>query len=211
MVDFDCIKNLLTQVPEGTDTSMRDHCKPFLPKRAARGLVQRRLVEATLKEELRFGEEDKSIIANYVTDKAKKVFLILVYIEADKKCWKILKDTAFSFSDKCLPIPGKKVGSQGDPTIGSLALSSRKKAEFLRDQWLFLAPTFQKRCFTYEFDHDLILPFVVIPNAMKDAGLFGKVYQLGLRVDHIEDSAVSATVTFTPIGPQKPNANVFEA
>lgn len=197
-ISYDCIKNATVSPDDADKPDKSSHCTRFLPESEIRALVQRSSVRSTLDH---FSKEKdfRKLVEFYATGKTSKLFLTLVYIDAQNiTTWESLRTV--NFTDDFLPVDMKVKGREteirslnddGKPnskksfTVAS-GWNTKRRDDFLRDQWLFVVPRFRQTQFAYQFPDDCRLPFVRIEGGKSYGGHFGKVYQLGLRLDHTD-------------------------
>ncbi|KAF0329547.1 tol-like protein [Colletotrichum asianum] len=175
----------------------KDHCDPFLPESRVHTLVQRDRVESTLRAKIpALTHSDLKKLTNYVMDKASKVFLTLVRSEAVPGHLELFQSHGFTDADLPIGLNGdngdgicsvRLDGKPKDPNGQSLDLfdnwSDATIETFFQRQWIFLAPTFRKAQFEYNFDHHCSLPFVDLQDEYPDKGAFGAVRRLGLQIE----------------------------
>ncbi|KAJ4111442.1 hypothetical protein NW768_011795 [Fusarium equiseti] len=187
----------LEETDEEEETRRRKsaHCEPFLPNKILETFVQEDNVKATLDELLGIGEYDPKL-PGYVVKEAPRAFLTAIYMEADEKV-SLEHLQQERFKDAKLPVKAQRrsPGRYDVCTNGSSQnlsyFSAWKGASakyYALEQWTFLAPTFNEHDFSYVLHENERPPLVYIPNRDPDAGHFGKVLKLGLRLDHLDFS-----------------------
>lgn len=207
---YDEIQRQLANKDDG-GTDKRDHCHPFLPLNSPAFPVPTAKVEEILRSISKLDTGDIPDLTRHVTEKAMQVFLTLACIGQVKQI-KALHQA--NFADRDLPIcsrdteAGRKVyrlGVTGQTTGKSLdhfqRWTSRKVNDFLKAQWIFLAPKFRKAQFEDSFHPDCPLPFEPTRNKIIHKGLSGVVQQLYLRVEHLDDEhqqSLRPVIYFTP-------------
>ncbi|RFN45633.1 tol-like protein [Fusarium flagelliforme] len=193
-------ESLVNKTSDLTDDEKQEranaHCEPFLPNNEIQTFIQKSNVKVTLERELG-RHKDNSTLVTYFVQTAPKAFLIAIYIKAandedGESCIKRLQQEGFT--DAKLPIRTIIVDKEEYYKvcrIGSteaLTCFSRwdetLQENLEREQWVFLAPTFKERTFSYEFRQSERMPFVYLPNPNPAGGFFSQVLKLGLRVDH---------------------------
>jgi hypothetical protein len=183
------------------------HCEPFMSNHDLESIVGIEKVKLTL-EKLMGPKGNKEAVAEYVVQRAPRVFLALIstrakYDENGEPCIKLLQEA--DFTDRSLPIrtlryrhvaPGDDpyevfgVESEGNPAdeVQPLTCFSgwdpKDKLDYETFQWRFLAPTFEESQFSYEFHQPRPMPFVYIPDTKVGRGAFGTVRKLGLHINH---------------------------
>jgi len=205
VINYLAIRPLLVNAKShgDTDEQVRErkvaHCEPFMPNKDLESFVTEKNVEATLDELLGHHEYNKDL-TDYIVKKSPKTFLTCIYIGAEylkrQACIEILQKA--DFTDTNLPIrtvmvKDTKDGDEpyevcatgsDDPLACFSKWGARLQAEYEEKQWIFLAPTFKERVFSYEFHQNEQMPFVYLPNPNPAGGFFGKVLKLGLHKDH---------------------------
>lgn len=186
-----------------TDEQFREqkvaHCEPFMPNEEIEAFVTKKNVEATLDELLGLDEYSKDL-TQYIVKRAPRTFLTCIYIGAEylkrQACIEILRKA--EFADTNLPVrtvvvKDAKDGDEpyevcatgsDDPLVCFSKWGARLQADYEEKQWIFLAPTFEERVFSYEYHQNEQMPFVYLPNPNPAGGFFGKVLKLGLHEDH---------------------------
>ncbi|KAF4965292.1 hypothetical protein FSARC_6893 [Fusarium sarcochroum] len=172
--------------------------KRFLPIKVADELAQKDNVELTLTSSGRFEENEIPDLAEYIMNKAKRVFLILVYCEAVKpKRIKAFKESGLTDQDLPLCRCAKGGGNVHRCSIDGVHGQDQENLQhcfrgwrdgkidgFLLDQWIFLAPVFKSKPFSYLFHPNCPLPYSPLPSR-GDTGRFSAVDSFGFHVDHI--------------------------
>ncbi|KAI0813430.1 hypothetical protein GGR55DRAFT_703415 [Xylaria sp. FL0064] len=130
--------------------------------------------------------EDGALIS-YVRTEAKKLFLILCKTQQLNSIRCFYKS---GFTDDSLPVHKLSESSYDIYTLGRRApnwksfkaLTHKGCDEFISEQWMFLAPSFQKDKFTYTFREKEPLPFML--RDYKSKGGFGLVRKVSIPEGH---------------------------
>lgn len=216
-----------------SDSSIRDCCvnrfadargqekyDPFVPDNDIRSLTKRDRVELTLKNGL-VDPQDVLKLTEYVSEKAKKVFLLLIYCDAIK----YIKDLqGGDFRDDDLPLLWKP--SQGDSGVSMhrwlinndastdaeeqilpcfRAWPESKLEDFIEKQWIFLAPVFTRDKFDYVFYPSSRLPYLSThdPGKSSGEGNFGTIRKCGLHNGHHDHQSLFEVIPSTHVPPRQ--------
>lgn len=179
----------------------------YLPLNAFSDLLDRERVTATIRNESHFksfNEDEVQRLLEY-SIRNPRVFLTLA---ATKLILKMPLLCSEGFADVHLPVDWKDntetgwrvstcSASDGQKFLGQCFVEGKDKTNswdwdemdrFMSKQWKFLAVTFEDDHFKYVIHQKRPLPFVVLPTAASDRGVFGGVIKLGLRAEHIKSN-----------------------
>jgi hypothetical protein len=189
--------SLQDRIVEGYETGRFDNTpQSFLPESRVAELITR----ISIVEELEYEDsdlengEDNDLI-DFIVKYAKKVFAIALIIDVSGTTLRVamrnFKD--YNFQDESLPL--SKDALPGLPFFAKKPWTRLKTHNFLRDQWIFLAPVFSKTKFKLDLEPEHILPFTWVSNEAKD-GTFSQVFQVKIHESHQEDLVLTVRVQF---------------
>lgn len=157
----------------------------FLPEGAISRLIIRENVELEL-------PNATSGLVNFICKDAMKVFAITLYcgIAGNDLCSVMESFQRHSFVDAVLPIRmplwgGAEVEIEQPEYLTGFRHPVWTKAHirrFCRNQWMLLAPVFNKTQFLYNLDHSCPLPFTW--GCKIDENLLTEVYEVKIHEDH---------------------------
>lgn len=180
--------------------SQFDTRRDFLPE----GYIERYMNRDTIREGIFpekdvLDEADEDLITFINTD-AKKVFATAYYVLITEHAQLLTSMRFFKscgFNDSCLPIEAirKTNGERNAPQVFPFPFNDIRDEQvgrvwhrvrihnFLRDQWLFLAPVFFGKDFHLVLPPDCILPFTRVNRIVKE-GRFSHVYDVVIHEHH---------------------------
>ncbi len=183
-----CLRDRMVEAEETNDAIFGGHT--YLPADRIAGF----LTEENIIRELKSSNLPLKDLIDYIMTKARKVFLILVSMEAVQD---IVPLQAGNFGDEALPVNKKPKGTliysynKDDNTLQSEhlqcfgALGSRAEY-FTTAQWKFLAPTFGDGTFRRELNQARPLPFVSIGENSCKKGNYSYVYKVAIQEAHYD-------------------------
>ena len=192
------MSSLADKIVEGYATGVFDNPpRDFLPQSSVDQFVTRAAIIEELKDEDRDldNNEDKYLV-DFIHQSAKKVFAtaIITGIGGNDlyKAMREFKDN--NFQDESLPL--KKDAICKLPCFSGKFWNKLRTYDFLRNQWIFLAPVFSKSQFKLDLEPEHIFPFTWVSNDPPKEGTFSQVYQVTIHEAHQEGSTSTVRSSF---------------
>lgn len=157
-----------------------DREQDFIPS----GLVNQIVTRNSITEELGTAEDD---LISFILKSAKKLFTISLICGLNGP--KLQKAMVY-FKNSCavdgrLPVDIPLDGTP-HPWFPSTLWSKLRKTEFLKKQWMLLAPVFPAGFVKLKLKQEHIFPFTFVDKETKE-GTFGAVYQVTIHEAHQEE------------------------
>jgi hypothetical protein len=138
-------------------------------------------------------------LVSFVQHRADKVFLTVVWVDKFETLEKQRIMRRFlkrEFDNNCLPV-SQNYGKGKESLAFSLnCWIDIKKHDFFTHQWRSLAPVFKRSKFIYDLEDLRVLPFPWSDPTPSGSGGYGKVWQVGVHEDHIENPPPDVSSSF---------------
>jgi hypothetical protein len=163
----------------------------FLPQSSVAKFITEAAIVEELEDELD-NDKDKDLV-DFILQSAKKVFATAIISSIGGndlyKAMKKFKDN--NFHDDRLPL--KRDAMSELPCFQGKFWNKLRTHNFLKNQWIFLAPVFTKSKFKLDLEPEHIFPFTWVSNDAKE-GTFSNVYQVTIHESHQEDPTLTVRV-----------------
>jgi serine/threonine protein kinase len=174
-----------------------DNGQRFLPAHS----LERLVTSENIREQLAYwdaGDEEIQSLVDFVLDEARKIFVIIVYIDRIDVGDALESLRKSGVTDRHLPIPreliecgrmkGRSVGKEcrHDRALGVFHKKPWRRvavSDFYHSQWKFLAPVFTPDHEEIVLDMRAVLPLVHVGRDAR-MGFFSEVYEVELHRDH---------------------------
>ena len=145
----------------------------FIPEGSLPSVLSHNEIQNVLSQDATLGKHELTKHVNLVAKSATKILAILILMCKERKLVRgFLQDV---LDDRRLPLSERQLGDLKDPPF---------EQQFLLEQYVVLAPVFQRGAIHRRISEEYVLPFLKNEPVVNGEGAFGKVFRIEIHPAH---------------------------